>query len=99
MLLAAPSALVALMLMVLAFVIPEALLPLNKAWLRLGLILGSLVNPIVLGVIFFVVITPLGVTMRIFGRDELQLRVVARDTYWNTRNETSIASESFRRQF
>jgi len=87
------------MLTVLAVTMPQALLPLNKAWFRLGLVLGSLVNPIVLGVIFFVVITPLGVSMRIFGRDELQLRVADRDTHWNARDETLIAPEFFRRQF
>ena len=98
-LLAACSALAAVLLTVLAFANPRALLPFNKAWLRFGLLLGSLVNPIVLGIVFFVVITPVGVLMRIFGRDELQLRVAERDTHWNVRDETLRDDESFRRQF
>ena len=98
-LLAACSALAAVLLTVLAFANPRALLPFNKAWLRFGLLLGSFVNPIVLGIVFFVVITPVGVLMRIFGRDELQLRVAERDTHWNVRDETLRDDESFRRQF
>lgn len=51
----------------LAFEIPEALLPLNKAWLRFGLLLGSLVDLIVLAFISFLVITLLGILIRIFS--------------------------------
>lgn len=52
----------------------DALLPLNKAWMRFGLLLGMIVSPIVLGLIFFGLFTPLAFFMRISGRDELRLK-------------------------
>lgn len=65
--LAAPFALFAVLPTVLSSVIPEAHLPSSKDWLRFGFLLCSLVGSIVLNVISFVLITPLGITIRIFG--------------------------------
>ena len=53
----------------------DALLPLNKLWMRFGLLLGMIVSPIVLGVIFFGLFTPIAMLMRLSGRDELRLKV------------------------
>lgn len=53
---------------------PRALRPLHKGWLYFGETLGRFVSPIVLGVIFFGLITPLAIALRLFGRDELHLR-------------------------
>ena len=53
---------------------PNLLLPLNRLWMRLGIILGKIVSPIILGLIFFCLFTPYGIIMRIFGRDELNLK-------------------------
>ena len=52
----------------------EILLPLNKLWMRFGLILSMIVSPIVLGAIFFGLFTPIALVMRLIGRDELQLK-------------------------
>ena len=52
----------------------DVLLPLNKLWMRFGLLLGMIVSPIVLGVIFFGMFTPIAVLMRISRRDELRLK-------------------------
>lgn len=78
---------------------PERLAPLNRAWFRLGELLGRVVSPIVLGILFFVVVTPVGVIGRLFGRDPLRLRKKDAASYWVERTETTPAPESFRRQF
>ena len=76
----------------------DALLPLNKLWMRFGLLLGMLVSPIVLGVIFFGLFTPISMLMRLSGRDELRLKFSRKASHWITRNEP-IKSESFKNQF
>ena len=54
---------------------PHWLMPLNILWLRFGFLIGMVVHPIVLGLIFFALITPMAFLMRLFGRDELRLRL------------------------
>ena len=76
----------------------EILLPLNKLWMRFGLLLGLIVSPIILGVIFFGIFTPIAFVMRLSGRDELQLKFEKKRTHWISRTEP-IKSESFKHQF
>lgn len=77
---------------------PNLLLPLNKAWMSLGLLLGKVISPIVLGLIFFGLFTPLAIGMRLLGRDELRLRTKEKNTYWASRDD-EIQPDSFTRQF
>ena len=76
----------------------DALLPLNKLWMRFGLLLGMIVSPIVLGVIFFGLFTPIAMLMRLSGRDELRLKFAQKASHWISRDEP-IKSESFKQQF
>ena len=76
----------------------DALLPLNKLWMRFGLLLGMIVSPIVLGVIFFGLFTPIAMLMRLSGRDELRLKYSQKASHWISRGEP-IKSESFKHQF
>ncbi|MDB4078586.1 SxtJ family membrane protein [Amylibacter sp.] len=76
----------------------DALLPLNKLWMRFGLLLGMIVSPIVLGIIFFGLFTPIAMLMRLSGRDELRLKYAQKVTHWISRSEP-IKSESFKYQF
>ena len=76
----------------------DALLPLNKLWTRFGLLLGMIVSPIVLGVIFFGFFTPIAILMRLSGRDELRLKYAQKVSHWISRGEP-IKSESFKHQF
>jgi len=76
----------------------DALLPLNKLWMRFGLLLGMILSPIVLGIIFFGIFTPLAMLMRLSGRDELRLKHNQKASHWISRNEL-IKSESFKNQF
>ena len=76
----------------------DALLPLNKLWMRFGLLLGIIVSPIVLGVIFFGLFTPIAMLMRLSRRDELRLKYVQKASHWIPRSEP-IKSETFKNQF
>ena len=76
----------------------DALLPLNKLWMRFGLLLGMIVSPIVLGVIFFGLSTPIAILMRLSGRDELRLKYAQKASHWISREEP-IKSDSFKHQF
>ena len=76
----------------------DALLPLNKLWMRFGFLLGMIVSPIVLGVIFFGLFTPIAILMRFSGRDELRLKFAQNVSHWISREE-AIKSGSFKHQF
>ena len=84
----------------LAFLAPHALRPLNLVWLRFGLLLHKVVNPIIMGLLFFGVITPMGVVMRAFGKDFLRLAKTPGDqTYWVPREAHDPALHSMRNQY
>tara|TARA_B100000900_G_C20596312_1_gene723536 strand:+ start:2444 stop:2860 length:417 start_codon:yes stop_codon:yes gene_type:complete len=70
----------------------------NKLWIQFGLLLGMIISPIVLGVLFFVLFTPTAILMKIFGRDELRIKFKKNTSYWIER-ETQINSDSFSNQF
>jgi low temperature requirement protein LtrA len=78
---------------------PRLLAPFNRAWHRLGLLLGKVISPIVLGVIFFLVITPVAVVTRLAGRDALRLRKRSVRSHWVERAPPGPGPSSFRNQF
>tara|TARA_B100000965_G_scaffold382699_1_gene381282 strand:+ start:1440 stop:1829 length:390 start_codon:yes stop_codon:yes gene_type:complete len=61
--------------------------PLNKIWFKIGIFLGRIVSPIVMGLIFFIVVTPIGIIMKIFKRDLLNLKFNNNKSYWIEKNE------------
>tara|TARA_B100000579_G_scaffold113003_1_gene90412 strand:+ start:251 stop:640 length:390 start_codon:yes stop_codon:yes gene_type:complete len=66
----------------------KILTPLNKVWLKFGLILGKFFTPIVLGLIFFITVLPTGIIMRIIGKDILSLKKNKLKTYWINKVKT-----------
>ena len=92
------AALLSAIFLVLTVLKAEALLPLNKMWMRFGFLLGMIVSPIVLGLIFFCLFTPIALAMRLSGRDELRLKIKNKSSYWIERSER-IQSDSFKKQF
>jgi len=90
---------VAVLFLLITLVNADLLLPLNKVWMMLGLLLGMIVSPIVLGIIFFSLFVPIGMFMRLFGRDELRLKLKPRQSYWRERNTDAPQSEAFINQF
>ena len=73
---------VSLIFFVLALLNSNLLTPLNKIWMKFGLILGKIVSPVVMGIIFFGVVTPTGIIMRFLGKDLLNLKKNNKKTYW-----------------
>ena len=76
----------------------KILFQLNKLWMRLGLFLGLLISPIVIGLIFFGLITPYGIVMRIFGRNALNLKKIKKKSYWIIRPKL-LTQTHFNQQF
>ena len=76
------SLLVAILFLVLGLMNAIILTPLNKTWFKFGLILGKIVSPIVMGVVFFTVVTPIAFFMRILGKDLLNLKYNNNKSYW-----------------
>jgi hypothetical protein len=82
-----------------AFLTPEILTHLNRLWFSLGLLLGKVVSPIALGLIFFLLITPVALVTRLFGRDELKIKKRTVTSYWVDRSPPGPPSESFENQY
>lgn len=82
-----------------AFLAPQLLSPLNSLWYGLGLLLGKIVSPIVLGIIFFVLITPISLITRLFGRDEMKIKKRSVKSYWVVRSHAGPSSDSFKNQY
>jgi hypothetical protein len=79
---------------------PRLLHPANRAWTGFGVLLGRIVNPIVMAILFFLVFTPAGVMMRMLGKDPLRLKQDRqRGTYWIPRDPPGPQPESMSRQF
>ena len=84
---------------VLAFVAPDLLGRINNFWMGLGLLMGKVVSPIVMTILFFVLFTPIGLVMKIMGRDELAIRNRGGSSFWKVRTNTKITSDSFKYQY
>ena len=68
-------------------------------WMRFGLLLGMIISPIVLGVLFFGMFTPMAIAMRLMGRDELRLKKQNIDSFWKKRKEDDQNNRSFVQQY
>jgi len=68
--------------LILGLINSKLLSPLNKLWFKFGIFLGKIISPFVMGVIFFVVVTPIGVIMRILKKDLLKLKFNNKNSYW-----------------
>lgn len=82
-----------------SFFYQSLLTPLNKAWFMLGLALGKVVSPVVLGIVFFILITPLALITRLLGRDELKLKRAKTSSYWSEPIGSNSDADSFKNQF
>ena len=83
-----------------AFAAPSLLAPLNRLWLKFGLLLYKVMNPLVLGLLFFITITPIGFIMRLGGKDFLRLKIDRRAaSYWIDREPPGPPPQSMKNQF
>ena len=90
------SLFVSLAFLVLGLLNSKFLSPLNKIWFKFGLFLGKIISPIVMGLIFFIVVTPIGILMRILKKDLLNLKMNNNKSYWI---EKSGPKSKMRNQF
>ena len=88
---------ISLIFLILGMMKSKLLTPLNKLWFKFGMILGAIVAPVVMGAVFFLVVTPIGIVMRTIGKDLINKKYdKKKETYWITR-KTSIGL--MKRQF
>ena len=79
---------------------PVWLHPLNQAWIKLGLFLGRIVNPIVMGLLFFIAVAPTALLFRLLGKDPLRLALdPGASSYWIDRRPPGPAPETMSNQF
>lgn len=91
---------VAVAFVVLAFAAPRILAPLNRLWTKFGLLLHMIVSPLILGLLYYVFITPVGFLMRMSGTDPLRLRYEPEaESYWIRRDPPGPAPDTFKNQF
>jgi hypothetical protein len=91
---------IAALFLLAALTFPRILRPLNVAWMHLGLLLNRVVSPVVMGVIYFALVTPIATVMRLRGRDVLQRRFEpARNSYWIKRDPPGPDGSSFPQQY
>ena len=76
------SVVIASIFLVLGILNSNILLPLNKLWFKFGIFLGKIISPIIMGIIFFLVVTPIGLIMRLLGKDVLNLKYNDYKSYW-----------------
>ena len=76
------SLFVSLIFLVLGILNSNFLSPLNKLWFKFGILLGRIISPIIMGIIFFLVVTPIGIIMRLLGKDVLNLKYNNHKSYW-----------------
>ena len=81
------SLIISIIFLILGLLNSRLLSPLNKIWFKFGIFLGKIVSPLVMGLIFFFVVTPIGILMRILNKDLLNLKFNGKSTYWIEKND------------
>ena len=76
------SVLISLIFLILGILNSKILAPLNKLWFKFGIFLGKIISPIIMGIIFFLVVTPIGLLMRLLGKDLINLKYNNNKSYW-----------------
>ena len=79
---------------VLGLINSKLLTPLNKLWFKFGILLGNIIAPIVMGIVFFLVVTPTGLIMRFFRKDILKLKKNTSDSYWINKDDTNSSMKN-----
>ena len=89
------SLIISLIFLILGILNSNTLKPLNKIWFKFGMFLGKIISPIIIGLVYFLVVTPTGFIMRFLGKDLLKLKKNKNNTYWLTKNYKSSMKDQF----
>ena len=81
------SLIVSLIFLILGLTNSKILSPFNKIWFKFGILLGKIISPLVMGIIFFFVVTPIGLLMKMFKKDLLNLKINNNKSYWIQKTE------------
>ena len=76
------SIIISIIFLILGFLNSKILAPLNKIWFKFGILLGKIISPLIMGIIFFLVVTPIGLIIKLFGKDVLNLKYNKNKSYW-----------------
>mgnify|MGYP001200764317 FL=1 len=76
------SLVISFIFLILGLINSKILTPLNRLWFKFGLLLGKFISPLMMGIIFFLVVTPIGIIMRLLKKDLLNLKYNKKETYW-----------------
>ena len=90
------SLIISIIFLILGLLNSKILTPLNKLWFKFGILLGNFISPVVMGVVFFAVVTPTSFIMKVLGKDLLNLKKNNKKTYWI---EKSKIKSSMKQQF
>ena len=84
------SLIISLIFLILGLMNSRILTPLNKLWFKFGILLGSIISPIIMGIVFFVIVTPTSFIMKFLGKNLLNLKKDNKSTYWIERPKVKI---------
>jgi|TARA_B110000037_G_scaffold136396_1_gene154458 hypothetical protein len=90
------AAIIALIFLILGLMNSPVLSPLNRVWFKFGILLGNFISPIIMGLVFFAVVTPTAFLLRVFGKDLLNLKKNNKKSYWI---EKSLIKSKMKNQF
>ena len=88
------SLIISFIFFVLGLINSKLLAPLNKLWFKFGILLGNIIAPIIMGIVFFLVVTPIGLIMRFFRKDILKLKKNTSDSYWINKDDTNSSMKN-----
>ena len=73
---------ISIIFLILGLINSKILTPLNKLWFKFGIFLGNIISPIVMGIIYFIVVTPIALILKVFNKDVLNLKKTKNSSYW-----------------
>ena len=90
------SLIIAIIFLIMGITKSRFLTPLNLAWIKFGMLLGVIIAPILMGIVYFLVVLPIGIFMRVLGKDLLKLKLKKNEaSYWNKKNTKINFSKQF----
>ena len=81
------SLIVSIIFLTLGLINSKALTPLNKLWFKFGIFLGNIISPIVMGIIYFAVVTPIALLLKVINKDVLSLKKTKNSSYWKNKEK------------
>ena len=88
------SLIISFLFLILGLLNSKILTPFNKLWFKFGIILGKLFSPLIMGIIFFFVITPIALLMKVMKKDLLNLKFNSKKTYWIERTDSESSMKN-----